>query len=93
MLVWPVIVSKGTFSFLNPGILREGLAVFITHSLSAASAAGSQGFSRTPAKCGTNAGTFSLRKESKVLPVTQNLPRLLILSWQLIQDELGKWKQ
>lgn len=93
MRVGLVIVSTGTFCFLNPGILREGVAVFITHSLPAASAADSQGFSGTPAKCGTNAGTFSLRKESTVLPVTQNLPGLLILSWRLIQDESGKWKQ
>lgn len=56
MLVWLVIVSTVTFCFLNPGTLREGLAVFITHSLPAASVAGSQGFSRTPGKGGTNAG-------------------------------------
>lgn len=69
MLVWLVIVSTVTFCFLNPGILREGLAVFITHSLPAASAAGSQGFSRTPAKCGTNASTRDILF-SKVLLVT-----------------------
>lgn len=33
--MWLVIVGTVTFGFLNPGILREGLAVLITHSLPA----------------------------------------------------------